>query len=126
MDNKFPDELRFIDAGMNGDSRLFRVEEDFHYKSPKGVIRVPKGFITDGASIPRCFWNIFDPFGPYLKIAVCHDYLYSPLNKDFDRLQSDQIFLEGMKDLKIGFIQRNLIYHSVRLFGWMFYRGFKE
>jgi len=38
-------------------------------------IDVPKGFITDGASIPRGLWWLFPPVGRYFKAAVVHDYL---------------------------------------------------
>lgn len=37
---------------------------------------IPKGFIFDGASIPRLFWNILNPTG-YLFIAgLLHDFVY--------------------------------------------------
>ena len=26
-------------------------------------IKVPKGFITDGATVPKPFWSLFPPFG---------------------------------------------------------------
>ncbi len=30
-------------------------------------ISIPKGFITDGATIPKLFWNILSPFGRFFK-----------------------------------------------------------
>lgn len=40
------------------------------------IIRVPAGFVTDFASIPRAFWVVLPPTGKYGKAAVVHDYLY--------------------------------------------------
>ena len=40
-------------------------------------IKVPAGFITDGASVPRALWWLFPPTGRYFQAAVVHDYLLS-------------------------------------------------
>ncbi len=122
----FPDRLALIDGGMRNGTRIFILDHPFRYESSKGVIVVPKGFATDGASIPKCFWNVFDPFGPYFHSALIHDFLYSSQNTTFTRLESDEIFKEGMSHLGINWITRELIFRSVRLFGWRFYKGFEE
>lgn len=126
VDKYFPDALHLMDGGMKGDSRLFILENDFHYVSSMGVIRVPKLFVTDGASIPRIFWNILQPFGIYFKAAIIHDYLYSNLNQDFTRLEADLIFKEAMFNLGLGFVKREAIFRAVRMFGWKSYKGYKE
>ena len=38
-------------------------------------VQVPKGFVTDGASVPRFLWWLFPPVGRYFTSAVIHDYL---------------------------------------------------
>ena len=38
-------------------------------------ITIPKGFITDGATIPKLFWNILSPFGRFFKSCALHDYI---------------------------------------------------
>jgi len=39
-------------------------------------VKVPKGFITDGATIPRAFWWFVPPFKPkFLPAIIIHDYL---------------------------------------------------
>jgi len=123
MDQKFPDKLHFDDAGMKGGSRLLMITAPFRFRSPLGIITVPSGFVTDGASVPRIFWNIFSPFGSYFRAAVIHDYLYSPLNAKFNRKQSDGIFLDGMRELGVGWLKRKMIYRAVRMFGM---RSFKS
>ncbi|EAA2596645.1 hypothetical protein DNM18_25345, partial [Salmonella enterica subsp. enterica] len=37
------------------------------------VIEVPKGFITDHATIPRIFWILLPPDGRYAKAAIIHE-----------------------------------------------------
>lgn len=59
----------------------FRLREDMvvEIKFVDGqvlTIVVPKGFVSDGASVPWFFWKIVPPFGNYLRAAVVHDYLY--------------------------------------------------
>lgn len=123
---QFPDTLYLIDAGMRGSSRLFKLEKDFNFLSSKGLITVPKGFITDGASIPKVFWSIFSPFGEYFKAALIHDWLYSPNNKQFTREEADFLLNEGMIIMGVPWIQRVLILRAVRIFGGFAYKGFKK
>ena len=121
----FPDKLLFSEAGYEHDSLLIRMEADFHFHSSQGVVRVPKNFVSNGASIPRIFWNLLSPFGPYFKASICHDFGYSSLNDTFTRSQVDLYFLEGMKILGVGFFKRQTIYNAVKMFGWTCYKGYK-
>ncbi len=57
--------------------RKWELLENWFYTLPNGrVIMIPKGFILDGASIPRIFWNILNPVGILLIPALPHDYGY--------------------------------------------------
>ncbi len=40
------------------------------------AVEVPKGFVTDLASIPQVFWNVLRPDDKYAYAAIVHDYLY--------------------------------------------------
>jgi len=94
------------------------------------VIFVHAGFKTDFASIPRFAWPIIGhPTGRYGKAAVVHDYLYSDPSAGVaearSRRRCDQIFLEGMQVLGVGWLKRSVMYSAVRLFGsaaWGHYR----
>jgi hypothetical protein len=99
------------------DGKFWRVHEQFEYHSDLlgETIKIPKGFLTDGASIPKLFWNIIQPTGPYFRSAVIHDYLYRW--QKFTRKQSDDTFLEGMWVLGCKRWQYVCIYTAVRLFG---------
>lgn len=89
--------------------------EDFHVM---GYV-VPKGFITDGASVPRIFWWFARPSGEIFEAAILHDYLYS--GKDClsgNRSQADNMFLSTMGMYNVETIKSHLIFLAVRMFGW--------
>jgi hypothetical protein len=120
----FPDTIQLEDVGMSGESRIFRTLTRFRFFSEKhGLIEVPAGTRTDGASIPRVFWSILSPFGNYFQAALPHDYLYSPENTQLSRKAADEILLEGMVVLGVNPIRRFAIYRAVRMFGWRSFRG---
>lgn len=49
----------------------------YTYLGNTKAIRIPEGYITDGASIPRLFWEeIGSPYQPkFMLAAIIHDYL---------------------------------------------------
>lgn len=56
------------------------VAEEYEYlwfhKNQIKKVNIPKGFISDGASIPRIFWIFYPPYKPeYLTPCVVHDFL---------------------------------------------------
>lgn len=122
----FPDPIELRDHGLRGDTRMFRLLRPFTYISSYGVITVPAGFITDGASIPRLFWTALMPFGPYFAAAIIHDYLYTEFNTRFTREQSDLIFKEAMFNLGLDWPRREAIYRAVQAFGGRSFQGTKK
>ena len=73
------------------------LQTDMAYYTSKGQIVVPKGFESDGCSMPRFFWRVFGhPFDmQYLREAILHDWLYK--TQIFDRETSDRLFREEME-----------------------------
>jgi len=126
VNNCFPDVAQFADAGMRGDCRIFRLTASFRYRSSVGTIVIPKGFCTDGASVPKIFWSLLDPWSKYFSAALVHDYLYSKdSNEDFpvgDRAVADKIFKEAMFNAGVGWVTRETVYRAVRLGGWASYK----
>jgi hypothetical protein len=122
----FPDVAQFADAGMRGDSRIFRLTAAFRYRSSVGTIVIPKGFCTDGASVPKIFWSLLDPWSKYFSASLVHDFLYSK-DSDFffpltDRKEADRIFLEAMFNAGVGWLTRHTVHSAVRLGGWASYK----
>lgn len=86
------------------------------------VITVPRGFVTDFASVPRVLWNILPPTGGYGEAAVIHDYLYRTPGKATKR-QADAVLLEAMKQKGVDWLARWIIYLGVRIGGGWSYKG---
>ncbi len=110
------------------------------------AFKIPKGFKTDFASIPRIFWTFIAPEDQSILIpSIIHDFVYSNhkikgydlCKKDmcnvtenithlFTRKQADLILREKMKSFGAGIIKRNLVYIGVRLGGWLFWNKNKK
>ena len=102
-------------------TRVAILEAEFIYDSPTlGIIQVPFGFESDGASVPQALWNLYPPFGKYLEAAVIHDWFCvlghagtSPISSQ----RAAKLFLEIMKVLGVGKWKRTKMYWAVRLAG---------
>lgn len=103
----------------------FELLADFEYHvgayPSADVIRVPAGFVTDLASIPRVMWNLLPPHGRYAKAAIVHDYMYASASGP--RAKADRIFFEAMRVLKVKMSVALLMYTAVRFFGRKHFGG---
>lgn len=84
-------------------------------------VRVPIGFVTDFASIPRAFWSILRPDGLYSYAAVIHDFLY--WEQYLSREDSDAILKLCMEDFRIDSGTIATVYGGVRLGGGFAWDG---
>ena len=79
------------------------------------TIQISKGFVSDGASVPRLLWTIFPPFYRYTESTIIHDFLYK--TQFIDRKVCDKIFLDCMLEDGVNKIVAYLFYFNVRVFG---------
>lgn len=84
---------------------------------PAGLpnISVPKGFVTDLASIPRPFFSFLRPDGDYVYAAVLHDYLY--WQQTTSRAVADTVLKVAMQDFEVPALTVTAIYQGVHLGG---------
>tara|TARA_B100000035_G_C20958150_1_gene535197 strand:- start:453 stop:926 length:474 start_codon:yes stop_codon:yes gene_type:complete len=97
----------------------------------KNVISVPKGYITDLASVPRFCWAFIAPFD-VARAAVVHDILYEKINTAYKngkilseqnrekyRKVADDVFKEGMESAEPEVPKWKIwaAYNAVRVFG---------
>lgn len=82
----------------------------------KTRIRVPKGFRTDFASVPRLPLAYMLTGGKGSRAAVVHDYLYSGGIK-VSRAQADKVLREALQASGYGWFTVALMYAGVRLGG---------
>lgn len=117
------------------DGKKWRVVEGFTYRvgeaNSRTLIRVPRDFITDFASMP--LGVVFkSPGGKWDKPAVVHDLLYwrgtvehDGVQRKITRKEADDIFNEAMQVAGVPWLSRQIIYAGVRVGGksaWDRYR----
>ena len=111
-------------AGRTANGLLLRSKWDLEYETIYGRVKIPKGTLTDGASIPKIFWGLLGPHGPYFLAAFLHDYAYSAIGQrdlKWTRYQADMAFDDLMEKDGVGFVKRFTIVTAVRAGGWLPY-----
>lgn len=102
---------------MIGTSRTYRLKENFIAFG----VKIPKGFVFDGASVPRALWWFMPPMGTEAdRAVVVHDWLYATHQvgtQECDRKFADKIFYELMIMDGVPKWKAKTIYNAVRLFG---------
>lgn len=79
-------------------------------------IKVPAGFRTDFASVPRLpvLFAFIGDVGQ--KAAAVHDYLYATHS---DRHFADDCFRQALKDSGVSSLRAGVMWLGVRMFGWI-------
>lgn len=111
------------------DKDLWVTDDEFTFYigevTDQKYVTVPKGFITDGATVPRLLWGFFPPWGVYGQAAVTHDYLCTTLSltKNGDnpvlkisQNEIDLVFEQAMKVLGTPWWKRKIMYWAVHLY----------
>jgi len=107
----------------------YRIARPFEYYTHRivpcydKVIRVPVGYRTDFASIPRFFWRILPPAGRYGKAAVIHDFLCDERPHCCSHVVAADVFDEAMEVLGVGKVKRTIMVKAVKWFGPKFKAG---
>ena len=113
----------------------------FEWRAKRVVIRVETGFVTNFASIPTGFRNLFPVNDKHRLAAVAHDYLYScagvarsyefikpngciiknndGFNVIYDRPEADQLFYDMMISEGVKQSKAKAMYRAVRYFGFL-------
>ena len=82
---------------------------------------IPRGFESDGASVPRLFWRVVFPNSDThaTTAGICHDYIYRLQPEGWTRREADRMFLAMLVEHGANRWAANRAYEAVRLFGWM-------
>lgn len=96
-------------------------------------VDVPAGFVTNFASIPRVFQNLFPTTGKYAQIAVVHDKLFlAPVIRTAHGArpctfqETPRIFVDGAQVLGVSWLVRRTMYRLLQAFSrpqWDHYRA---
>ena len=132
----YSDELTKKDAEM---LRWCGVQVRNSTKTKQYIITIPKGYVTDMASVPRGCWAFIAPFD-VARAAVVHDILYEKINTQYKTVNesaaaeegpatkkerevyreiADHVFLEGMNasEPPVPSWKKYAAYWAVRVFG---------
>jgi hypothetical protein len=110
-------------------SRKWVIEEDWDFTLNGVEYIIPKGFVFDGASVPKYFRSWLSPMGVLLIAGLVHDYGYkhARLQWKFDSFPDPHVYTQKhfdvmFRDIAIevnGFTIINYIaYYALRLCGW--------
>jgi hypothetical protein len=103
------------------DMRTFAVYRPIKWEPPsasKGefeAITVPRGFVTDLASVPEYFWWALPPSGLYGHAAILHDWLY--WEQGVPRATADKVFDVAMDEMHVTLPLRKAMWAAVRIYG---------
>ena len=100
-------------------TRKWEVVEDWNYGKiyyENGKATVPKGFVFDGASVPRFLWWFLSPVGLLLIPGLVHDYHYK--YKKYCRDDCDLLFRDLIKIATDTTVIPWIAWAAVRLGGW--------
>lgn len=119
--NRFESNPPFV---FDQDGRSAVLHGPLIYNHPLKRLRVPEGFRTDFASIPRGLWNLLPKLDRHLLAAVLHDWLYSTAL--VPKPECDAIFLAAMAELGVSRWKRYAMYLAVRLCGLPAWRAHRK
>ena len=132
----YSDEITEEDAKM---LRECGVKVHNSTRSDQYIVTIPKGYVTDMASVPRGCWAFIAPFD-VARAAVVHDILYEKINTQYKTILdsaaaeegpatkkerevyreiADHVFLEGMNasEPPVPSWKKYAAYWAVRIFG---------
>jgi hypothetical protein len=100
------------------DHRTMKLTKAFEYiDAGQRSWFVPKGTVTDGASIPQVLWSILgSPFvGPHRDASVIHDHFCDIRTRRWQEVH--KVFYEAMLDSGVNPVKAWLMYKGVERFG---------
>ena len=112
----FNEPLMLKAAGRRRGRQCFETLAELEYTDLSGdiCIRVPKGTITDFASVPWGLRWLVPQMGRYNPATVLHDHLCR--RKDCKRFIADAIFREAMAVLEVPVWRRVSMYYAARVY----------
>lgn len=103
---------------------LWRNTQQFtFYISEDTWIKIPRGYLVDGASVPRLLWSVIPPWGAYGDATIIHDFLCEYLcimqgttRIDISREVADDILARAMVALEVNPRDQRLINEAVKAY----------
>ena len=118
-----------IPVTHDGDE-AYQVIEDYTFDAGGADEVIARGFICDGASVPRLAWPLMPPDGLHRAAVLPHDWLYAGRGRLRDggpltRAECDAIMFRRMVAAGCGIVKSTIVHEAVRLGGWLAWRRSK-
>ena len=86
---------------------------------------IPRGFESDGASVPRLFWRVVFPNSDShaTTAGICHDWIYRTQPEGWTRKDADRMFLALLIEFGTPAPRALAAYLAVRCFGGIAWNG---
>ncbi len=96
--------------------RDWAIQHDLVYEGAKEVFTVPRGFVTDFASVPRFATWLIPVYGLYTKVAILHDWFikYAIGRGIISSSDADGIFRRVMREEGVPFLMAWIMWTGVR------------
>ena len=101
----------------NGD--ILELRKALRIASGKDRFTVPKGFRSDGASVPEFLWStVTPPIDPRtLRASIAHDFIYRTHPAGWTKKMADEEFRHLLERCKVPAKRAYFAYLGVKLFG---------
>ena len=100
------------------DGTNWKLHEEFSYylkDNEDEIITVPKGYITDFASVPKILRLVAKNHELFNKASILHDFLYE--TQEYSKEEADIIYKDAMEVFGVTEGRANLYYLVVKFFG---------
>lgn len=112
---------------VKDNGREFELVEDFvfYYIMPTSkqtiLYTIPKGYITDFSSVPKCLTPLVNDKALRNKASVLHDWLYT--SKILSRKNADLVYKNALIQTGTSNFLANIFYVFVRIFGYKYWKN---
>jgi hypothetical protein len=98
------------------DDENWEIRTTLRYTGTSDSFEVPIGQSTDFASVPRPFVWFLPRYGSYTMAAILHDYLWREraARGEMDWIDADGLFRRAMRELRVPFLRRWIMWAAVR------------
>ncbi len=104
----------------------FMIPYDVDFKVDLKLFTIKSGMVTDLGSVPVPFRNMVSRFGKGTVPYILHDFGYKYQPENTNRKFWDKVLLQSLKDHKMVWWKRRIIYITLRSFGWFVWANNKR
>jgi len=116
--------------------RQWEIAQDFHFELGGEEYVIPKGFVFDGASVPKFLASWLSPVGILLMGGLVHDYAYKytvllkkgkkETSKRMNQKQADQLFRDINIEQNGIHVLNYAAYYALRAGGFVAWNGHRK